>query len=44
MMQIIVALLLMQNVSSFNAKPQTLDVLGSVQKTIKVVRMIHGIK
>ena len=44
MMQIIVALLLMQNVSSFNAHPQTLDMLGSVQKTIKVVRMIHGIK
>ena len=44
MMQIIVALLLMQNVNSFNTQPQTLDMLGSVQKTIKVVRMIHGIK
>ena len=44
MMQIIVALLLMQNVSSFNAQPQTLDGLETIQKTIKVVRMIHGIK
>ena len=44
MMQIIVALLLMQNVNSFTVQPQTLDGLETIQKTIKVVRMIHGIK
>ena len=42
MLQIIVALLLVQNVNSFDGKKkQTFDRLD---KTIKVIRIINGIK
>ena len=42
MMQIIVALLLMQNVNSFDVKNK--PELDQLKKTIKVIRIINGIK
>ena len=42
MMQIIVALLLMQNVNSFDVKNK--PGLDQLDKTIKVIRVINGIK
>jgi len=42
MMQIIVALLLMQNVNSFDVKKN--PGLNQLDKTIKVIRIINGIK
>ena len=42
MLQIIVALLLVQNVSTFDAKNK--PGLNKLDKTIKVIRIINGIK
>ena len=42
MMQIIVALLLMQNVNSFDVKNK--PELDQLKKAIKVIRVINGIK
>ena len=42
MLQIIIALLLMQNVNSFDAENK--PGLKQLDKTIKVIRIINGIK
>ena len=45
MLQIIIALMLVQNVNSFSATEYpTLENINKIQKAVKVVRMIHGIK
>jgi hypothetical protein len=45
MLQIIIALMLVQNVNSFSAtESPTLENINKIQKAAKVVRMIHGIK
>lgn len=45
MLQIIIALMLVQNTNSFVAiESPTLDNISKIQKAVKVVRMIHGIK
>ena len=45
MLQIIIALMLVQNVNSFaTIESSTLDNISKIQKAVKVVRMIHGIK
>jgi|MGYP001159698345 hypothetical protein len=45
MLQIIIALMLVQNVNSFAAtETPTLENISKIQKAVKVVRMIHGIK
>ena len=45
MLQIIIALMLVQNVNSFSAtESATLENINKIQKAVKVVRMIHGIK
>ena len=40
MLQIIVALLLMQNVNSFNEQKK--ETLNNVDKVVKVIRIING--
>ena len=40
MMQIIVALLLMQNVNSFTAQPQTLASFETMQKTMMFLKTL----
>ena len=45
MLQIIIALMLVQNVNSFSTtETPTLENINKIQKAVKVVRMIHGIK
>jgi hypothetical protein len=45
MLQIIVALLLTHNVSSFtHVQPQTADTLEKAKKIVKIVKIIHGVK
>jgi len=45
MLQILVALLLMQNVNSFtNVQPQTADTLEKANKVVKIIKIIHGVK
>ena len=45
MLQLIIALMLVQNVNSFSAtESPTLENINKIQEVVKVVRMIHGIK
>ena len=45
MLQIIIALMLVQNVNSFSAtESPTLENINKIQEVVKVVRIIHGIK
>jgi len=45
MLQMIVAFMLMQNVSSFTPEQsQTLESIDKVQTAVKVVKMLHGFK
>jgi hypothetical protein len=45
MLQIIVALLLTHNVSSFtHVQPQTADTLEKANKVVKIIKIIHGVK
>ena len=45
MLQMIVAFMLMQNVSSFTPEQsQTLENIDKVQAAVKVVKMLHGFK
>jgi hypothetical protein len=45
MMQIIMALMLMQNVSSFSTtESPAFDSINKIQKTLKVVRIVNGLK